>query len=60
MKISGGPSGVTPPIQIDFSGGFMNILAAIKREEKKLNKQLGTLQHQLDGVRGAAKARATP
>jgi hypothetical protein len=34
----------------------MNILAAIKREEKKLEKQLGKLQHQLDGVRGAAKA----
>jgi hypothetical protein len=34
----------------------MNILAAIKREEKRLEKQLGKLQHQLDGVRGAAKA----
>jgi hypothetical protein len=34
----------------------LNILAAIKREERKLEKQLGKLQHQLDGVRGAAKA----
>jgi hypothetical protein len=34
----------------------MNILAAIKREERKLEKQHGNLQHQLDGVRGAAKA----
>ena len=34
----------------------MNILAAIEREERKLERQLGELQHQLDGVRGAAKA----
>ena len=34
----------------------MHILAAIKREEKKLEKQLGKLQHQLNGVRAAAKA----
>jgi hypothetical protein len=34
----------------------MKILAAIKREEKKLEKQLGKLQHQLSGVRAAAKA----
>ncbi len=34
----------------------MNILAAIKREERKLEKQLGKLQHQLNGVRAAAKA----
>ena len=34
----------------------MNILAAIKREEKKLKKQLGKLNHQLNGVRSAAKA----
>jgi hypothetical protein len=34
----------------------MNILAAIKREERKLEKQLGKLNHQLDGVRAAAKA----
>jgi hypothetical protein len=34
----------------------MNILAAIKREERKLEKQLRKIQHQLDGVRGAAKA----
>lgn len=34
----------------------MNILAAIKREERKLEKQLSKLQKQLDGVRTAAKA----
>jgi hypothetical protein len=34
----------------------MDILAVIKREEKKLEKQLKKVQHQLDGVRSAAKA----
>ena len=34
----------------------MNILAAIKREERKLEKQLGKLQKQLEGVRAAGKA----
>lgn len=34
----------------------MNIVAAIKREERKLEKQLGKLRHQLDGIRAAAKA----
>jgi len=34
----------------------MNLLAAIKREERKLEKQLGRLQHQLGGVRAAAQA----
>jgi hypothetical protein len=34
----------------------MDILAAIKREERKLEKQLGKLSHQLSGVRAAAKA----
>ncbi len=34
----------------------MDILAAIKREERKLEKQLGKLQHQLNGVRAAGKA----
>ena len=37
-------------------GGFMKILAAIRREERKLEKQLRKLQHQLNGVRAAAKA----
>jgi hypothetical protein len=37
-------------------GRFMDILAAIKREERKLEKRLGKLQHQLNGVRAAAKA----
>jgi hypothetical protein len=34
----------------------MDILSAIKREERKLEKQLGKLQHKLTGVRAAAKA----
>ena len=34
----------------------MTILAAIKREEKKLGKQLSNLQHRLNGMRNAAKA----
>ena len=34
----------------------MNLLAAIKREERKLEKEFGKLQHQLNGVRAAAKA----
>jgi hypothetical protein len=34
----------------------MDILSAIKREERKLEKQLGKLQHKLNGVRVAAKA----
>jgi hypothetical protein len=34
----------------------MDILAAIKREEKKLEKQLGKIQHRLSGIRAAAKA----
>ncbi len=33
----------------------MDILAAIKREERKLEKRIGKLQHQLNGVRAAAK-----
>jgi hypothetical protein len=34
----------------------MDILAAIKREKRKFERQLGKLQHQLSGVRAAAKA----
>jgi hypothetical protein len=37
-------------------GGFMGILAAIKREEKKVKKQLAKLQHELNGLQSAAKA----
>ena len=33
----------------------MDILAAIKREERKLEKQLRKLQDKLSGVRAAAK-----
>jgi hypothetical protein len=34
----------------------MDILAAVKREERKLEKQLHKVQHQLSRVRAAAKA----
>jgi hypothetical protein len=34
----------------------MDLLAAIKREERKLEKELGKLQSKLNGLRAAAKA----
>jgi hypothetical protein len=34
----------------------MNILAAIRREKWKLEKQVGTLQRELDGLTAAAMA----
>jgi hypothetical protein len=34
----------------------MDLLAAIKREERKLEKELSKLQHRLNGIRAAAKA----
>ena len=34
----------------------MDLLAAIKREERNLEKELNELQHRLNGVRAAAKA----
>jgi hypothetical protein len=34
----------------------MNLLAAIKREERKLERELGKLQGKLSGVQAAAKA----
>jgi hypothetical protein len=34
----------------------MNILAAIRREERKLEKQVGRLRRQLEGLKSAAKA----
>ena len=34
----------------------MDVLAAVRREERKLEKELGELQHRLNGIRGAAKA----
>jgi hypothetical protein len=43
------------PEQEYFADGI-DILAAIKREERKLEKQLHKLQHKLNGVRAAAKA----
>jgi hypothetical protein len=38
----------------------MTILAAIKREERKLEKKLGQLQQRLNGMRTAAKALGHP
>jgi hypothetical protein len=34
----------------------MSILAAIKREERKIKRQLAKLQHNLTGLQSAAKA----
>ena len=34
----------------------MDLLAAIKREERKLENEWGKLQHRLNAIRGAAKA----
>jgi hypothetical protein len=34
----------------------MDLLAAIKREERKLENELGKLQGKLNGIRAAAKA----
>jgi hypothetical protein len=38
----------------------MNILAAIKREERQLENQLDKLQRRLDGIRAAAQALGRP
>lgn len=37
----------------------MNILAAVRREERKLEKQINRMQGRLDGLRTAANALAT-
>jgi hypothetical protein len=37
----------------------MNILGAIRREERKLQKQAAKLQRQLDGLKAATKALGT-
>jgi hypothetical protein len=34
----------------------MDILSAIKREERKLEKQLGSIQRKLKGIKAAAEA----
>jgi hypothetical protein len=50
-------AGHTVRFAIDYARRHgMNILAAIKREERKVEKQLSKLQHQLAGIRAAAKA----
>jgi hypothetical protein len=37
-------------------GGFMDILSAIRREERKLEKQMAAIQHKLKGIKAAAGA----
>lgn len=37
----------------------MNIIATIRREERKLQKQIGKMQGRLEGLRAAANALAT-
>lgn len=39
-----------------FPEDSMSILAAVRREEKKVKKQLVKLQHDLSGLQSAAKA----
>jgi hypothetical protein len=34
----------------------MDILSAIKREERKLEKQIASIQHKLKGIKAAAEA----
>ena len=34
----------------------MDILSAIKREERKLEKQIASIQHKLSGIKAAAEA----
>jgi len=41
--------------RIPALGGFMNILAALKQEETKLQKQADKVRQQLDAVRAAMK-----
>jgi hypothetical protein len=45
---------VHPPDKSKLHPEVSWLLAAIKREERKLEKELGELQHQLNGVRAAA------
>jgi hypothetical protein len=50
-------SGIRPSLWDRFHvGGFMDILSAIKREERKLEKQLASIQHKLKGIKTAAEA----
>jgi hypothetical protein len=39
-----------------IAGGKMTILAAIRREERKLEKKVKHLEHRLNGIRSAARA----
>jgi hypothetical protein len=48
--------GVRRFLRYSVQGGFMSILATIRREEKKVKKQLAKLQADLNGLQLAAKA----
>jgi hypothetical protein len=53
------PLPLASPVSVQLLDGKplpLDILAALKREERKLEKQLGKLSHQLTAVRAAAKA----
>jgi hypothetical protein len=41
---------------ISHQGGIMTLLAAIRREKRKLEKQAQQIQHRLKGLETAAKA----
>lgn len=57
QPLNPGTTGESSLVQIDSATEeLMNILAAIKREERKLEKELGRLSHKLDGVRAAGAA----
>jgi hypothetical protein len=50
-------SGISSSLWDRFhTGGFMDILSAIKREERRLEKQLASVQHKLKGIKAAAEA----
>src|SRR6266480_921825 len=49
------PTPASPSV-VDAPGGFMNILAALRKTEARLQKQADRARKQLDAVRGAMKA----
>src|ERR1700680_1994648 len=50
-------SGISSSLWDRFhTGGFMDILSAIKREERKLEKQLASIHGKLKGIKAAAEA----
>jgi len=53
LDVSGAPLQVWDRFPMEV---FMDLIAAIKREERKLEKELGKLQGKLSGLHAAAKA----